>query len=156
MLQNRNLSKSAADASLGKFKQYVLWEAQKMGHLVLECGKFDPSSKTCHACQHYNKDLTLKERAWTCPGCKTVLDRDENAAINIRVMALKKAMTFLASGSGATKMLSPYPLHRDLTLFIERGGLTSLLALKCVGESQVGENPPCPVKRLSHQHSVAT
>jgi len=154
MLQNRNLSKSAADASLGKFKQYVLWEAQKMGHLVLQCNRFDATSKTCHACKSYYKDLTLKERTWVCSGCGTTLDRDENAAINIRVMALQKAITLLASGSGATKMLSPYPLHRDLTSFIERGGLTSLLMLNCISESQVGENPSCPVKRLSHQHSV--
>jgi len=159
MLKNKHLSKAAADASLGAFKQYIQWEAKKAGHLVLECGRFDATSKTCHACQYYYKDLTLKERTWTCPGCKIVLDRDENAAINIRQMALLRVVNGLetgtlvlsspqkskpkkglsASGNGA-KMLSPYPLHKDLTAFIERGGLTSLLTRNSVNESQVGAN----------------
>ncbi len=159
LLQNKYLSKSAADASLGAFKRYIEWEAIKHGHLVIECGRFDATSKTCHACPYYYKDLTLNERSWTCPGCKKVLDRDENAAINIRHMALLKTIKGLedgsivitipvqnsknsqakkgssASGIGVPKKLSPYPLHKDLTAFIECGGLTSLLALKCVGES---------------------
>ena len=161
MLKNKHLSKAAADASLGAFKQYIQWEAIKFGHLVIECGRFDATSKTCHACQYYHKDLKLKDRSWTCPGCNIVLDRDENAAINIRQMALLRVINELetgtivlcspktskaqkgssASGNGASKMLSPYPLHKDLTSFIERGGLTSLLALDCAGESQaVGAN----------------
>ena len=56
-------------------------------------------------------------------------DRDENAAINIRQMALKKAIeTFQASGKDV-RVLSSYPLHKDLTAFLKRGGLTSLLGL---------------------------
>jgi len=160
MLKNKHLSKSAADASLGAFKRYIQWEARKAGHLVLECGRFDATSKTCHACQYYYKDLSLDERTWVCPDCHIKHDRDANAAINIRQMALLKTIKGLgngtivlcypqkskakkglsASGNGAPKMLSPYPLHKDLTAFIERGGLTSLLTLKCVNESQVGES----------------
>jgi len=166
MLKNKHLSKAASDASLGAFKQYIQWQAIKFGHLVIECGRFDATSKTCHACQYYYKNLTLKERTWTCPGCKIVLDRDENAAINIRQMALLKTIKglgdediilwspqkskvkkgLLASGNGA-KMLSPYPLHKDLTAFIERGGLTSLLMRNSTGESQVGESQ----RLLSHE-----
>ena len=116
---------------------------------------FDATSKTCHSCKHYYKDLTLTEREWVCDNCNLLHDRDENAAINIRQMALLKTLQGLqdgsivlwnkkdhqakgstASGNGA-RMLSPYPLHKDLTAFIKRGGLTSLLALNCVGESQV-------------------
>ena len=160
MLKNKYLSKAAADASLGAFKQYIQWEAIKFGHLVIECGRFDATSKTCHKCQYYHKDLKLKDRSWTCPGCNIVLDRDENAAINIRQMALLRVINGLetgtivlcspktskaqkgssASGNGAPKMLSPYPLHKDLTSFIERGGLTSLLTRNSVNESQVGAN----------------
>ena len=155
MLQNKHLSKAASDASLGAFKQYIQWEAIKCGHLVIECGRFDATSKTCHNCSYYYKDLTLKDRSWTCPGCNTVLDRDDNAAINIRHMALLKTIKGLndgtivlhsskasglqRQGSGVPKMLSPYPLHKDLTAFIERGGLTSLLALNCTEERQTNE-----------------
>lgn len=157
MLQNKKLSKAASDAALGAFKQYIRWESMKHGHLVIECGKFDASSKTCHQCKYYYKELTLKERSWTCPGCKTLHDRDENAAINIRQMALLKTIQGLeggkmilfpswskthglsASGNDAPKVLSPYPLKKELTAFIERGGLTALLSLDCARESQPDE-----------------
>ncbi|NJP07732.1 MAG: transposase, partial [Chloroflexaceae bacterium] len=37
-----------------------------------------------HECGHINSDLTLADRVWTCPACGVVLDRDGNAARNIR------------------------------------------------------------------------
>ena len=43
-----------------------------------------PSSKTCSVCGNINKELTLKDRTWKCKNCKTNLDRDLNAAINIK------------------------------------------------------------------------
>ena len=44
---------------------------------------FFPSSKTCNKCGSINKNLVLADRTWTCSNCKTILDRDINAAINI-------------------------------------------------------------------------
>ena len=129
MLRNKHLAKSAYDASLGAFKQYIRWEARKLGHLILECGRFDASSKTCHRCQYYYKDLSLKDRSWTCPGCHALHDRDENAAINIRQMALHKAIQTLQASGKDVRMLANYPLHKDLVTFIKRGGLTSLLGV---------------------------
>ena len=76
-------------------------------------------------------------------------DRDENAAINIRQMALQKAIKTLQASGKDVRMLSPYPLHKDLTTFIKRGGLTSLLALQCVNESLTDEALLSP-KHPSH------
>ena len=50
---------------------------------IIEIGRFYPSSKLCHCCGYVKKDLTLNDREWTCPNCKTKHDRDINAAINI-------------------------------------------------------------------------
>jgi transposase len=46
--------------------------------------RFFPSSKKCNNCGIKNDDLKLSDREWTCPSCGTHLDRDINAAINIK------------------------------------------------------------------------
>ena len=56
---------------------------------LLKIGRFEPSSKTCSNCGAVNKDLTLKDREWTCKGCGTHHDRDINVAVNIKNFALR-------------------------------------------------------------------
>jgi putative transposase len=51
--------------------------------------RFFPSSKTCNICDYIKQDLTLKDRKWTCPDCKTHHDRDHNASVNIKKQGLK-------------------------------------------------------------------
>ncbi|WP_216698053.1 zinc ribbon domain-containing protein [Capnocytophaga sp. oral taxon 338] len=43
----------------------------------------------CGVCGYINKELTLKDREWTCPNCGTHHDRDKNVSINIKHFALK-------------------------------------------------------------------
>ncbi len=89
MLQNRKLAKHVADLGLGMFYSFLRYKAEWAGKHVLECGRWDASSKTCHLCNWYYKDLTLDQRSWVCgnPDCRAVHDRDVNAALNIRSMA---------------------------------------------------------------------
>ena len=51
---------------------------------------FEKSSKTCSVYGHVNKGLTLNQREWECTDCNTLLDRDINAAVNIRDFGLKQ------------------------------------------------------------------
>ena len=78
LLKNTRLAASAHDAALGTFK-LVHEEAAKHGRLVLQCGRFDASSKTCSACGRIHRDLTLNDRTWTCPGCDVFHHRDTTA-----------------------------------------------------------------------------
>ena len=50
---------------------------------IVKIDKFYPSSKTCSCCGYIKKDLTLKERVFDCPNCKSKIDRDYNASLNI-------------------------------------------------------------------------
>jgi transposase len=51
------------------------------------------SSKHCNGCGNLNEELTLSDRTWTCPACGLLLDRDVNAAKNIKMMGLRSIMT---------------------------------------------------------------
>lgn len=83
MMANHHLAQSIADASWGEFKRQLEYKGEWYGCEVETIDRFFPSTKTCHSCGFINKELTLKEREWTCPECGTELDRDMNAAINI-------------------------------------------------------------------------
>ena len=69
------------------------YKADWYGKNILRIGRFAPSSKTCSCCGTINKELTLKDREWTCGNCSTVLDRDVNAACNIKSFALKNILS---------------------------------------------------------------
>lgn len=79
-----------SDLSYGEFVQILEWVAFKNGSKVVKIDRFAPSSKVCHCCGFINDDLTLNDRSWICPSCGEYLDRDVNAAINIRNLGLAK------------------------------------------------------------------
>lgn len=88
MLKNHCLAGSISDVSWGMFVTMLEYKAKWNGVNILRIGRFEPSSKTCSECGYINKGLTLKDREWACPECGSVLDRDQNAAINIKNFAL--------------------------------------------------------------------
>jgi putative transposase len=93
MLKNHSLAKSIFDAGWGEFVKQLEYKAEWYGKNILKIGRFDPSSKTCSSCGYINRDLKLSDREWTCPKCSSVLDRDVNAAVNIKSFALKNHLS---------------------------------------------------------------
>ena len=88
MLKNHNLAKSIQSASWGEFVRQIKYKSEWFGKNVIFIGRFEPSSKTCSKCGHVKSDLALMDREWICPVCGAHHDRDVNAAINIKQMAL--------------------------------------------------------------------
>jgi putative transposase len=82
MVRNRHLAKSILDAGWGYLAQHLTHKAASAGRVVVAV---DPryTSKTCSQCGHVFESLTLKDR-WIRCDCGLSLDRDHNAAINIR------------------------------------------------------------------------
>ncbi len=93
MVKNHCLAQSISDASWSMFVTMLEYKAEWYGKNILKIGRFDPSSKTCSNCGSINKELTLKDREWTCTDCGSVLDRDINAAVNIKSFALKNYLS---------------------------------------------------------------
>ncbi len=86
MVRNRNLAKLISDSGWSGFGRMLRYKADWYGRTVKVIDTFAPSSKKCSLCGHINKALKLSQRAWVCPNCKTVHDRDINAAVNIDQM----------------------------------------------------------------------
>lgn len=62
------------------------------------------TTRTCHKCGFVNDKLTLNDRSWACPQCKLHLDRDVNAAINIKISAMKTTVAQTVSEEKSSKV----------------------------------------------------
>lgn len=88
MVKNHHLAKSISDASWSELVRQLEYKARWAGKTVLKIGRFEPSSKMCSVCGHVVDKLPLSVRSWVCPQCGAAHDRDINAAINIKRIAL--------------------------------------------------------------------
>jgi putative transposase len=93
MIRNRRLAKSIADAAWSQFLKMLKYKAEWYGVIIIEIGGFMPTSKRCHNCGYINAELSLSDRTWTCPVCGLLLDRDVNAAKNIKMIGLVSIMS---------------------------------------------------------------
>lgn len=90
MEQNHHLARAIQDASWSEFTRQLEYKSEWYGKRVVFIGRFEPSSKLCHNCGYVNKELKLSDREWTCPVCGKHHDRDVNAAVNIKEIALDR------------------------------------------------------------------
>jgi putative transposase len=86
-LARTRLAKSVHDAGWAMFVRLLEAKAAQHGRQVVKIGRWTPTSQTCSACSHRDGPKPLGVRAWACPACGTVHDRDANAARNILVAA---------------------------------------------------------------------
>jgi putative transposase len=87
MLQNHGLAKSIADAAWHQLIAYTMYKAENAGRVV---ALVDPrhTSQQCSGCGTM-VELSLSVRVHACPACGLVMDRDQNAAINILGLGLQ-------------------------------------------------------------------
>lgn len=90
MEQNHHLAKAISDAAWGEFVRELTYKSEWYGKNIVFIGRYEPSSKLCHNCGYINRKLKISDREWVCPVCGEHLDRDVNAAINIKRIALEK------------------------------------------------------------------
>ena len=84
MMKNRHLSKAIAQQGFFQFRTKLQIKCQVHGIELRLVNRFFPSSKLCSNCGYKKVDLTLKDRVYECKNCHTVLNRDLNAAINLK------------------------------------------------------------------------
>lgn len=90
MTKNRKLAQAISDVGWSTGLLFVKYKCEWRGKNYIEIGRFRASSKTHNKCGFVNNELTLADREWICPDCSELVDRDHNAAINIRDFGLGK------------------------------------------------------------------
>jgi putative transposase len=86
LVKNHKLAKSIHDAAWGQFLRWVKSYALMHGIAVVAVPPHY-TSQDCSGCGE-RVQKTLSTRTHVCPTCGLVLDRDENAAVNILARAL--------------------------------------------------------------------
>lgn len=86
MSQALHFGKSVSDNSWGTFVNMLKYKLQEQGKKLIQVDKWYPSSKKCSACgrKKEKEELKLSDRIYKCHVCGNVIDRDINAAINIK------------------------------------------------------------------------
>ena len=79
--------KALADAGMSSLLHQIRYKGGWYGTRVVEADQWFPSSKTCSVCGVVNGDLD-REPDWDCPECGAHHERNENAARNLRTLAL--------------------------------------------------------------------
>ena len=105
MVKNHKLAEAISQCNWGQFVDMLKYKANWYGREIYQIDRFYPSSQLCHVCGYQNKELTLKDREWTCPKCGCHHDRDINAAINILYCGrdCREKSVELPSSEGAVK-----------------------------------------------------
>jgi putative transposase len=88
--RNRRLALSIGDAGMGELRRQLSYKSEWYGSTLVLAGRFFPSSKLCSGCGVVSDTVSLGERVYACEACGISLDRDENAAINIRAYGLNQ------------------------------------------------------------------
>jgi putative transposase len=84
MKRNRKLARRICDAGFGEIRRQLSYKTCWRGGRLHVADRWYPSSKTCSRCATVKPKLSLRERTFRCQKCGLVLDRDLNAAYNLR------------------------------------------------------------------------
>lgn len=100
------LNRSILDAGLGLLRAQLAYKTTWHGSQVTTINRYAPTSKACSRCGTVKSTLSLSERVYECSSCALVIDRDVNAAINIKALAeqsLVAQRVELAQGYGESQ-----------------------------------------------------
>ena len=88
LMKNRHLAKAVQEQGFYEFYRQVEYKSAWHNIGFITADRFYPSSKLCSCCGNIKKDLALKDRVYHCPECGNTIDRDYQAAINLRSYAI--------------------------------------------------------------------
>lgn len=124
LIKNRAISRTEQDVSWFEIRRQLEQKTKMLGTHVVVANQFFASSKTCSRCGSIYKDLTLLDRTYECKCCGLSIDRDLNAAINLREVAKKELIgrgTPESTPVDLTALLADFDLNGIVTSKVETG-----------------------------------
>lgn len=85
MMKNKHLSKVIQDQGFHRFCCYMEYKCVEHGIPIVTVDRWYPSSKLCSHCGNIKSDLKLSDRTYKCDVCGYIIDRDYQAALNLRM-----------------------------------------------------------------------
>ncbi len=90
MLKNHRLANFISDCSFSEILRQLKYKSYLVGGDFYQVDRFYPSSKTCSCCGNIKQDLKLSDRTYACDKCDLVINRDLNAAFNMKNYYINK------------------------------------------------------------------
>ena len=84
MMKNKHLSRAIQEQCLYEFNRQIQYKSSWNNIKFIKADRFFPSSKLCSVCGCINKNLKLSDRTYICPDCDNEIDRDYQAALNLK------------------------------------------------------------------------
>ena len=92
MMKNKNLSRHIAEQGWREFRTMLEYKAERYGCEIITADRWFPSSQICSCCGNVlqGKDkLKLSQRVYHCHECNNKIDRDYNAAVNLKLYGMR-------------------------------------------------------------------
>lgn len=83
MMKNRHLSKAIQQQNLNRLVGYIKYKAESQGTVFIQAKRNFKSTQLCSTCGNSYR-IKLNERVYKCNSCGLSLDRDLNAALNLK------------------------------------------------------------------------
>ena len=92
MIKNKNLSKYIAEQGWREFRTMLEYKAERNNCKIITADRWFPSSQICSCCGNVlqGKDkIKLSQRVYHCHECDNKIDRDYNAAVNLKLYGMR-------------------------------------------------------------------
>lgn len=84
MIKNRHLAKAISEQKFYEFIRQLEYKCKYYNIEFVKADRWFASSKLCSGCGSKKADLKLSDRTYICKECGLQIDRDLNAAINLK------------------------------------------------------------------------
>ena len=92
MIRNKNLSKQISQQGWREFRTMLEYKAEKNDCKIIVADRWFPSSQICSCCGNVlqgGDKIKLSQRVYHCHECGNKIDRDYNAAVNLKLYGMR-------------------------------------------------------------------